>query len=36
MKSSWGLVISVLTTLFWSMIFSISSQADREGGILCQ
>lgn len=30
MKILWGLVISVLTTLFWSMIFSISSRADME------
>lgn len=27
---SWGLAIFVLTTLFWSIIFSISSRADME------
>ena len=32
MKILWGLVISVLTTLFWSMIFSISNQADMKSG----
>lgn len=30
MKILWGLVISVLTMLFWSMVFSISSRADME------
>lgn len=32
MKILWGLVISVLTALFWSMIFSVSSRADMESG----
>ena len=27
---SWALAISVLTTLFWSIIFSVSSRADMK------